>query len=61
MDRKNIMNQEFVRIVASRSHLSFFQFYQQVKMGLVKQKVRYFLSSNFAFLTTLRRKFLEKQ
>ena len=60
MNKQNKVNQEFRRIIANRSRLSLFQLYQQVMAGLVKQKVRYFLSSNFAFLATTRRNFLEK-
>jgi glycosyltransferase involved in cell wall biosynthesis len=60
MSKHNKVNQEFRRIIANRSRLTLFQLYQQIMAGLAKQKVRYFLSSNFAFLATIRRKFLEK-
>jgi len=60
MNKQHKINQEFRRIVANRSRLSLFQLYQQVMAGLVKQKVRYFFSSNVSFLATIRRYFLEK-
>lgn len=60
MSKQHKVNQEFRRIIANRSRLSLFQLYQQVMAGLVKQKVRYFFSSNVAFLATIRRYFLEK-
>jgi glycosyltransferase involved in cell wall biosynthesis len=60
MSKKNKLNQEFRRVIARRLRLSLVQFYHQAMAGLVKQKVRYFLSSNFTFLATLRRKFLKR-
>ena len=60
MSKANRTNQAFRRIIANRERLSLLHLYQQVMAGLVKQKVRYFLSSNFAFIGKIRRYFLEK-
>lgn len=55
MTRNNILNQTFRRMIATREKLGIIALYQQLKAGLVTQKIRYFLSSNFAFINKLRR------
>ena len=60
MSAANQVNQEFRRIIAKRQRLTFRALFQQLKAGLAKQKLRYFLSSNFSFLGNIRRYFLEK-
>jgi len=59
MTNKNKVNQSFKVIVAERRRLDIFMFLQQLKAGLAKQKVRYFLSSNFKFLNKIRRSILD--
>jgi len=57
----NLVNQEFRRIVAKRQRLKLLSLFPQLKAGLVKQKIRYFLSSNFSYLGKVRRYFLENK
>jgi glycosyltransferase involved in cell wall biosynthesis len=60
MSAKNKLNQEFRRIIAKREILNFFSFINQLQAGLVKQKFRYFLSSNFKGLANIRRRLITK-
>jgi glycosyltransferase involved in cell wall biosynthesis len=60
MSAKNKLNQEFRRMIAKRETLSFFAFIKQLQAGLVKQKIRYFLSSNFRGLANIRSRLITK-
>ena len=60
MSATNEINQEFRRIIAKRQRLTLLALFQQLMAGLAKQKLRYYLSSNFSFLGNIRRYFLEK-
>lgn len=59
MTKKNMINQLFKEVVAKREKLSLFMFVQQLTAGLAKQKIRYFLSSNFSFFNKIRRSMLD--
>jgi len=60
MSKSNRMNQEFRRMTVNRQRLTIVAFIKQLTAGLAKQKLRYFLSSNFSFMGYIRRYFLEK-
>jgi glycosyltransferase involved in cell wall biosynthesis len=60
MSAKNQLNQEFRRIIAKRETLCFISLIKQLLAGLVKQKIRYFLSSNFRGLANIRSRLITK-
>lgn len=60
MNENNILNQEFRQLVMRRATMTLNQFLVQIPAGLLLQKIRYFLSSNFRVIAQIRRKFLEK-
>jgi glycosyltransferase involved in cell wall biosynthesis len=60
MSAKNKLNQEFRRIIAKRETLGVFSLIKQLQAGLIKQKWRYFLSSNFKSLAEIRRRLMTK-
>ena len=60
MTKNNLTNQSFRRMIAKRERLKFSELYHQINAGLAKQKIRYFLSSNFSILPRLRKLILEK-
>ncbi len=60
MSSKNKLNQNFREMIARRKIMTVKQLYFQIPAGLMNQKIRYFLSSNFQVIAQLRRKFLEK-
>lgn len=59
MTDDNITNQLFRCLIAKRQRLTLVQLFRQVQAGLVSQKVRYFLSSNLQFFSSIRKYFLE--
>jgi glycosyltransferase involved in cell wall biosynthesis len=58
MSVKNKVNQDFMRLVAARSHLSLGQLLFQLKSGFIRRKLRYYLACRFSKLAQLRRKWL---
>lgn len=60
MSHINKKNQLFRRLIAKRQVLSFFMLPAQLRAGLVSQKIRYFLSSNFSGLAKLRKRLLSR-
>jgi len=60
MSDVNMINQKFRRMVAKRERLTLFDLYEQLKAGLIIQKIRYWLSSNFTLLSKVRKKILSK-
>ncbi len=60
MTPKNLLNQEFTRIIAKRQVLPLRLLFKQLAAGLATQKIRYFLSSNFKSLANIRRRFIAK-
>lgn len=60
MSEKNKQNQEFRRLIANRETLGPVTFIKQLRAGLFKQKLRYFLSSNFKGLAEIRRRLISK-
>lgn len=52
--KNNRLNQEFRRMIAKRQRMTLFNLCLQLKAGLIQQKIRYFLSSNFSNLAKLR-------
>jgi len=60
MSEKNKQNQEFRRLIAKRETLGPVSFIKQLRAGLIKQKLRYFLSSNFKGLAEIRRRLMSK-
>jgi glycosyltransferase involved in cell wall biosynthesis len=59
--KANIKNQEFKRMMAKRKAFTLIALLQQLNAGLFKEKLRYFVSSNFTLLSKLRRNFLENR
>jgi glycosyltransferase involved in cell wall biosynthesis len=60
MSPKNKLNQEFRRLIAKRETLGPVSFIKQLRAGLLKQKLRYFLSSNFQGLAKIRHRLMSK-
>lgn len=60
MSTKNKLNQEFRRLIAKRETLGFMLFVKQLQAGLITQKCRYYLSSNFQGLAKIRRRLITK-
>lgn len=60
MTEKNNVNQSFRKLVAKKEKLELSKLYYQISAGLIEQKLRYFLSSNFSFFARLRKFLLEK-
>jgi len=61
LSKGNHVNQSFRRLVAQRRRLTVAQLFEQIQVGLVSQKVRYFLSSNFKMFSSIRKYFLERK
>lgn len=59
MSDKNIENQIFRQITVRRQRYEFSNLIKHLSSGLVKDKIRYFVSSNFTFIGKIRRSFLE--
>jgi glycosyltransferase involved in cell wall biosynthesis len=57
---KNIKNQEFRIITVQRKRYALITFLKQITAGLLKDKVRYLISSNFTLVGKIRRHFLEQ-
>lgn len=58
MSNNNLLNQKFRILIASRQRMSLSMLFAQWRAGLLKQKLRYFLSSNLSWLARIRRQFV---
>lgn len=61
MTTQNLTNQEFRRMIAKRSRMTFIQLIEQIRAGLIIQKIRYYLSSNVKIISSVRKYFLENK
>lgn len=59
MNSNHLINQKFRRLVLKRDKYFTFCFIKQIKAGLLKDKVRYYLSTNLPFIGRIRRFFIE--
>jgi len=56
MSEDNLKNQRFMRLRREGKKMSLGELFQQIGSGYFGDKLRYFLSSNFAFIRKIRRK-----
>jgi len=60
MSPSNKVNQLFKETMVKRERLTLKALFSLIQSGLVRQKLRYFLSSNFSFIANFRKRLIEK-